>query len=403
MQPYISFLILKPQIQWFPSQAPCSTLSLSEPLKEAGFGLTMKRSRASSSSSSISDLLPSTKEQFLQLLGVAAIAVSVAMSCNYFLNYSSLTITLPFCDNGADSSDFCEPCPSNGLCSEGKLSCIDGYRKHGRLCIEDGELNETAKRLSKMVELQACGSYAHFLCHGTGAIWFQEEEILRSVWESNLKVNYGIDSHILEHTIQKVREIVESSFDIKTSPDGMRELKCPDWLAEQYKPLPCILRIWFLNHIHYILPISLLLVAFVRLLWRVHMHSKLSTRAEQIYEQVCEALEENAVMVKNSRGDCGAWVVASRLRDHLLLPNERKNASLWKKVGELVQEDSRIDRYPLLIKGETKIVWEWQVEGSLHSRMRTTQRVSKMRHFENETAVSKQESCSRAVPGLAYS
>lgn len=30
------------------------------------------------------------------------------------------------------------------------------------------------------------------------------------------------------------------------------------------------------------------------------------------------------------------------------------------QVEELVQEDSRIDRYPKLVKGESKVVWEWQ-------------------------------------------
>lgn len=30
------------------------------------------------------------------------------------------------------------------------------------------------------------------------------------------------------------------------------------------------------------------------------------------------------------------------------------------QVEELVQEDSRIDRYPRLVKGDGKEVWEWQ-------------------------------------------
>lgn len=85
------------------------------------------------------------------------------------------------------------------------------------------------------------------------------------------------------------------------------------------------------------------------------------------------------------------WVVAAWLRDYLLLPNERKDPFLWKKVcpcllvsffffllllleevsmhaqtklllqvEELVQEDSRVDQYPKLLKGEQKVVWEWQ-------------------------------------------
>lgn len=44
-------------------------------------------------------------------------------------------------------------------------------------------------------------------------------------------------------------------------------------------------------------------------------------------------LEENALMSKRVNGGCDPWVVASRLRDHLLLPRERKDVVLWKKVS----------------------------------------------------------------------
>ncbi|MBA0575530.1 hypothetical protein Golob_027681 [Gossypium lobatum] len=71
-------------------------------------------------------------------------------------------------------------------------------------------------------------------------------------------------------------------------------------------------------------------------------------------------LEENALRSKNVDGEGESWVVASWLRDHLLLPRERKDPQLWKKVEELVQDDSRVDRYPKLVKGESKVVWEWQ-------------------------------------------
>jgi len=37
-------------------------------------------------------------------------------------------------------------------------------------------------------------------------------------------------------------------------------------------------------------------------------------------------------------------------------------------VEEFIQEDSRIDQYPKLVKGESRAVLEWQVEGALRSR-----------------------------------
>ena len=44
-------------------------------------------------------------------------------------------------------ADLCEPCPRNGQCYEGKLECHRGYRRHGNLCIEDGDINQTANKL----------------------------------------------------------------------------------------------------------------------------------------------------------------------------------------------------------------------------------------------------------------
>ncbi|PKI46908.1 hypothetical protein CRG98_032719 [Punica granatum] len=105
-------------------------------------------------------------------------------------------------------------------------------------------------------------------------------------------------------------------------------------------------------------------MGFMVFIRRIRKKQYLSHRVEELYHQVCDILEENAL----SKGDNGeSWVVATRLRDHLLLPKERKDPLLWKKVEELVQEDSRVDRYPKLVKGEQKVVWEWQVEGSLTS------------------------------------
>lgn len=48
-------------------------------------------------------------------------------------------------------------------------------------------------------------------------------------------------------------------------------------------------------------------------------------------------------MSKTANGECEPWVVASRLRDHLLLPRERKDPFLWKKVLGVILEWAAID------------------------------------------------------------
>lgn len=67
---------------------------------------------------------------------------------------------------------------------------------------------------------------------------------------------------------------------------------------------------------------------------------------------------------------------------------------LWKKVEELVQEDSRVDRYPKLVKGESKVVWEWQVEGSLSSsKVRKKVEANKLKSTEGIGINSDQLHC----------
>lgn len=55
------------------------------------------------------------------------------------------------------------------------------------------------------------------------------------------------------------------------------------------------------------------------------------------------------MMSKNVNGECEPWVVASRLRDHLLLPRERKEPLLWKKVHGVIMEWAALD-YSVIIR-----------------------------------------------------
>ncbi|XP_042489225.1 uncharacterized protein LOC122069299 [Macadamia integrifolia] len=315
-----------------------------------------------------------SKEEFLRLLAVVSIAVSVAMACNFAVNFLNRQPKL-FCDSDQTSedaiSDFCEPCPDNGECFNGKLECVHGYKKYGRRCIEDGEISQTAKKLSEGVKQHVCEAYAQFLCDGTGTIWVQDVDIWKELDEGKLRRIFGLNNDTFQYTKQKVLESIRSSLETREDFQGIEELKCPDWLAEQYKPLLCYIRLWIFKHALILVPVSTALIGFIilsaLLIRRVRWSRYLTTRAEQLYQQVCDILEESAITAKSVTGQGEPWVVASRLRDHLLLPRERKDPMLWRKVEELVQEDSRVDQYPRLVKGDSKVVWEWQVEGSLSS------------------------------------
>ncbi|KAB1219589.1 hypothetical protein CJ030_MR3G011151 [Morella rubra] len=313
-----------------------------------------------------------SKSDILRLVTVLAIATSVALGCNFLATTLVNRQPKPFCDSrDLDSPDTlsgsdCEPCPSNGECYRGKLECVRGYRKQGRLCVEDGDINETAKKLvcpKKPIH----SAHAQFLCDGIGTVWIREDDIWKELDGHELMQNVGLDVSTCRYTKERAMDAVGRVLETRTNPYGIKELKCPDLLAEQYKPFGCCIRQWLFEHALIIFPVCVLLLGSALLLLKFLRRRYLSSRAEELYHQVCEVLEENALMSKRVNGGCDPWVVASRLRDHLLLPRERKDVVLWKKVEELVQEDSRVDRYPKLLKGESKVVWEWQVEGSLSS------------------------------------
>ncbi|KAK9145202.1 hypothetical protein Sjap_005105 [Stephania japonica] len=223
------------------------------------------------------------------------------------------------------------------------MNCLPGYKKSGRSCVEDGEINQTAKKLSEWIEYRVCEASCSFCAMELGqfgfaiidilAIWcskeigMQEADLWMELDKQRLKEKLGLDNESYVYAKQKAMGIADGILEIQKSLHGVKELKCPDWLSEKYKTFSCYIRQWI--HQHALVLVSLLPLAL--------------------------------------NNECESWVVASRLRDHLLLPRERKDTLLWKKVEEFVQQDSRLDQYPKLVKGEQKVVWEWKVEGSLSS------------------------------------
>ncbi|KAL0918171.1 hypothetical protein M5K25_010165 [Dendrobium thyrsiflorum] len=328
-------------------------------------------------------LFPSRGE-ILKLLLVVFIAASVALSCSFVSGILSRR-PKPFCDSGQDSQDIdiCEPCPEKGWCSNGKLECLHGYKKQGRICIENGQLHQTAKKLAEVVEDDVCGSYAQVLCNRAGKIWFEEGDVAKILDDYKAREDIRIEDDNYKLAIHKALETVQGSLEKKADSNGSKEYKCPQPLAELRRPLDCCIRQWLYKHILLVTGVFTIVLCLTRFFWILHRKKIVSTRAEKLYEEVCEILEENAVRAR-MKNEGKPWVVASWLRDHLLLPRERKDYTLWKKVEELIQEDSRIDQYPKLIKGESKIVLEWQADGALSSRLKAKNTIKRTDKFSTQ-------------------
>ncbi|GAB2273720.1 hypothetical protein Dimus_008500 [Dionaea muscipula] len=298
-------------------------------------------SPSSFSSSSLASLLPEPSpnlfpsvSELLQLVAAIAVAVSVAAGCHYMVT-SFNRLPKPFCNSDSEFDDSisnsCEPCPRNGQCYDGHLECAQGYRKYSRICVEDGVGNEAAKKISEGLEDHLCQEYAQFLCDGKGLVWVSEDQLKDEMdifWQRN---NLGLDNASYKYVKERALDHINVELDTRINDRRMKEFKCPDNVAEEYKNTICRLRQWIANHSLILMPVSALLVSCIIILLRVRRRWYLSKRAEQLYHQVCDILEENALMSKGMDGG-ELWLVASRLRDHLLSPRERRDTVLWKKV-----------------------------------------------------------------------
>uniref|UniRef100_A0A7C9AJS5 Man1/Src1 C-terminal domain-containing protein n=1 Tax=Opuntia streptacantha TaxID=393608 RepID=A0A7C9AJS5_OPUST len=212
------------------------------------------------------NLLPS-KSEFLKLIVVIAIAVIVVTACNFLVEFFHPP-SIPFCDSDVEYDDSrvgsCEPCPSNGRCYNGQLECIQGYKKYGKLCIEDGDINMTANRLSKQAKDIICGAYAQYMCGGTGKIWVSEINLKSMLQNDGLTRSSTMDNITCMYIQERALEYLSGLLDTRMTDDWIKEFKCPNHLAESYKPITCRICQWIAKHLLFLIPVCALVFNFQR-------------------------------------------------------------------------------------------------------------------------------------------
>uniref|UniRef100_M8CSV0 Uncharacterized protein n=1 Tax=Aegilops tauschii TaxID=37682 RepID=M8CSV0_AEGTA len=262
------------------------------------------------------------------------------------------------------------------------------------------------ERPSELLQHRICDEHAHALCGQGGKILFQQHDISSMADELLSKDAARLSDDgikvVKERVLQSAHGFLEttSTYDKYASSQPLlpsmrvQAFKCPELAAELHRPLSCQARQWVSSNIVFVMTFCVLdcsrfYGAFTRDGHCQREPSKYMSRC-LLYEVsfipdvcitmmqcnlllVCEILEDNAVSAKAGNSECEPWVVTSWLRDHLLSTRERRNTLLWKKVEELLLEDSRIDQYPKVIKGEAKVVLEWQASGSLSGKIKKLQ------------------------------
>ncbi|KAL2941310.1 Ribonuclease Z [Bienertia sinuspersici] len=161
------------------------------------------------------------------------------------------------------------------------------------------------------------------MCDGTGAIWVSENNLKNMLDKHGLFQGSTADDVKYVFSKERAMEDINGVLDTRTNSNGVKEYKCPDVLAESYKPITCRARQWVANNLLLLLAVFAQLAGFTTLVLKFWRKRYLTKRAEHLYHQVCDTLEDNALMSK-SMGDREPWLIASRLRDHLLTPRKEE-------------------------------------------------------------------------------
>lgn len=131
---------------------------------------------------------------------------------------------------------------------------MHGYRRLGNLCVEDSNINEAAKKLSKSVEGLLCEEYAQFSCTGTGNTWVQSNQLWEKVNESKIMDEYGLNKAVYAHAMQRAMEALGKVLERRLNDQGIEELKCPALLVQHYTPIFCRIQQWLFEHALLLVP-----------------------------------------------------------------------------------------------------------------------------------------------------
>ncbi|KAK8285413.1 hypothetical protein V6Z11_D08G219400 [Gossypium hirsutum] len=103
--------------------------------------------------------------------------------------------------------------------------------------------------------------------------------------------NVGSDHTTYVYVKRRAMETIAKLLETRTNLHGLQEFKCPDALAEHYKPLTCRFRELVSKHSLIIIPICVGLIGCAVLFLKVRQRMYISTRADELYNQTSHKMQ----------------------------------------------------------------------------------------------------------------
>ncbi|KAG2544261.1 hypothetical protein PVAP13_9NG833900 [Panicum virgatum] len=158
----------------------------------------------------------------------------------------------------ARRADSCQPCPQNGRCVDGQLECVQGFKRYGGSCIEDGLLSQTAAKISELLQLRICDQHARTLCGQPAKILFQKHDVSDTVDQLLSKNPAGLTEDGIQLVKARVLDTAQGFFETSFTSNQAEAFKCPELVAECHMPLTCQVRHWISRNIIFVASFSIL-------------------------------------------------------------------------------------------------------------------------------------------------
>ncbi|KAE8724143.1 hypothetical protein F3Y22_tig00010865pilonHSYRG00026 [Hibiscus syriacus] len=98
------------------------------------------------------------------------------------------------------------------------------------------------------------------MCYGTGTIWVRENDMWNDLDEHKSMQNVVSDHTTYVYTKRRAMETIAKLLETRTNLHGLLEFKCPDAMAEYYKPLTCRIREFVSKHALIIVPVCTVVI-----------------------------------------------------------------------------------------------------------------------------------------------
>lgn len=257
---------------------------------------------------------------------------------------------LPFCDSGKiGERDDCRKCPHFGICRDGKMECISGYKRVGGECLEDESLSLLSQRLVLFCSRYLSRVKAEKECGMRDTSFVDLSTLQKQAKALNLHRTEEEFALLWQRTFSKMASD-RQNLEFQGSSISFNHLQ----LSQM--PLSCRVRRemekWKLQ-----LTVSIIFLSF---LFAV---SYVRNRNNSRYEMIEKILSDSLHLLKSKKAqlvegkESKGWMTVEELRD-VVCP--KRFLHLWPIVVEKLADSPKVNDSFVNVEGEQSRTLEWR-------------------------------------------